>query len=116
MAVVYEIMIVKPESENVGDVLSEVELVDSTGDLDEWHTDMQVSKRVVGPGSGSWIVRQSQKSILLLDDNGGHIEARLFYTRWPLRKGDEGDVELRTPFKTKGGETRMLKFAVERVS
>lgn len=113
MATIYEVHVVQMESENVGTILTEIELVDAAGDLDEWHTDRQMTRREIGAGSGTWMRRANTKQILLLDESGGHVEATLDYPRWPLRQNDEGSVFLRQPIQR--GGNRLLKFSVARV-
>lgn len=94
--------------------MTEIELVDAQGDIDEWHTDAQASQRRIGNGSGRWFVRRSNKQVLLLDENSGSVEATLQYERrWPPRAGDEGTVFLRSPLRQNA--SRLLNYVVHQV-
>lgn len=98
MAVVYELSVGKLIGEGPGasiDVVSRIELVDASGDKDEWHTDNEGSARgVIGEGQGDWVRRGSLNQIVLMNQDATAVDAVLTYPNWPLKSGETGKLKL----------------------
>lgn len=111
MADVYGFVIGKTV-DGVWQLWSGIALVDGPSHSDPWYSDPALGRSIIGEGSGRWIRSVWNSRIELFDNSGGKRIGFLKADHWPLKQGDRGIVELESPIKDRGRDSRNCEYLV----